>query len=171
MLHESNENNKLTIEETDITFDTIYSKPYFPNEYEQEIKQANLLLIPYPSFRDFDKPVFPEETQRFLDFLKEQQNESLKPDIVISDDEYRELELHADLVTLPLLILDKVVVPLVVGLITSYIYEKKRVRKTELKLKVTMTVVDGEKSKTLSYEGDADQFENTVQAAKENFYD
>lgn len=78
--------------------------------------------------------------------------------------------MHADLITLPLLILDKAVLPIVTGLITSYIWEKKRERKTNLKVKVDLTVVDGEKSKKVSYEGDADKFAETLESAKHHFF-
>jgi hypothetical protein len=171
MLHESSETNKLEIQDADTTFADIYTKPYFPKEYEDDVKKANVLLLPYPSFRDYNKPVFPEETQKFFGFLKESNEPDIITDICISDDDYLELELHDDLITLPILILDKAVLPVVTGLITSYLYEKKKARKTELKVKVTMTVVDGEKSKSISYEGDADKFESTLSTAKEKFFD
>ncbi|AVX06613.1 hypothetical protein [Priestia megaterium] len=171
MLHESNKVNDIKIQDSKITFSDIYDKQYFPKEYEQDIKRANALLLPYENFRGFDKPIFPEETQKFFEYLKASEKTELTTDICISDEEYVELELHADLITLPLLILDKAVLPIVVGLITNYLTEKKIARKTEIKAKVDLTVVDGEKSKRISYEGDADKFEETLESAKHHFFD
>lgn len=43
------ENKNFNITNSDITFESIYNKPYIPHKYIDEIKQANLLLIPNES--------------------------------------------------------------------------------------------------------------------------
>jgi hypothetical protein len=170
MLHESHEKNKLIIKDTDLNFESVYSKPYFPKEHEEEIKKANLLLIPIESFRNFNKPVFPEETNKFYDYLREHNKDGLNTEIVIADEDYLELELHSELINLPYLILDKALLPIVIGLITNYIYEKKFTLGRKPKMKVTMSVVEGKKSKSISYEGDPENFERTISAANKEFF-
>ncbi|MCT4477730.1 hypothetical protein N0U24_11255 [Peribacillus frigoritolerans] len=167
MMHESNKTKDLVVQESNLTFSDIYSKPYFPKEYEEDIKKANLLLLPYEGFRDLKKPVFPEETMKFYKFLKEYDNEQLVGDICISDEEYAELELHADLITIASIIVMSGVLPVAVNVISNYLSEKLKSRKTELKVRVDITVVDGAKSKSISYEGDADKFEETMKAAND----
>ncbi|MCM3167917.1 hypothetical protein [Peribacillus frigoritolerans] len=162
MIHESNKTNDLIIQESNLNFSDIYSKPYFPKEFEEDLKKANLLLIPYEGFRNLEKPVFPEETMKFYEFLKEYENEELVGDICISDEEYVELELHADLITIASMILVHGVLPIAVNLISNFLSEKIKKRNTQLKVKVHMTIIDGEKSKTISYEGDADKFKETM---------
>ena len=45
-----------------------------PKEYEDEIKSANVLLIPNENFRGEQGLFFPECTDELLDFMKEQEN-------------------------------------------------------------------------------------------------
>lgn len=45
MLHESN-NEILTVRDCSENFDTIFEKEYFPQKLVDEIKEANVLLIP-----------------------------------------------------------------------------------------------------------------------------
>lgn len=47
----------LNISDTNITFEGIYQKPYVPAEYMDDIKKANLLIIPNEGFRDMSKPI------------------------------------------------------------------------------------------------------------------
>lgn len=169
-MHESNKVNNIEIKDSNVSFFDIYNKEYFPNEYENEIKQANILLLPYESFRDYSKPIFPEGTYDFFEYLQEANKSNVVSDICISDEDYIELELHADLITLPLLIVEYAVFPIVTGLISSYLWNKMNIRKNNLKVKVDMTVTEGEKSKHITYEGDANKFAETLESAKNNFF-
>ncbi|KAB2400100.1 MULTISPECIES: hypothetical protein [Bacillus cereus group] len=171
MLHESNKLNELKITESCVTFENVYSKDYFPKKLEGDIKKANMLILPYERFRDFDNPVFPEETLKFFHFLREKGDPSLITDICISDEEYIELELHADLIVIPMMILSSVVLPVAINVVSDYISSKieSRNRNAELKIKATLTVVHGDSSKIFEYEGDADKFEETFEPVKDLF--
>ena len=61
----------LNVSDTDVTFEGIYQKPYVPAEYIDDIKKANLLIIPNEGFRDESDVLFPETTREFFDFIKE----------------------------------------------------------------------------------------------------
>lgn len=165
MNRESNKINELEIVESDINFEKIYSKPYFPKELEEDLKRANLLLVPYEGFKSVEGPVFPEETMKFYKFIKGNEKDELVSEICISDTDFVELELHYDLITLTNMLVDSAVFPIAVGLITNYLDRKLQGRKTEAKVKVNITVVEGDKSKSISYEGDVDKFEETIIAA------
>lgn len=169
MIHESNRVNDLVITESKMNFQGIYSKPYFPKDLEQDLKNANLLLLPYEGFKTTTGPVFPEQTMEFYKFMKSFDSNDLIGDICISDEDYAELELHADLITLASMIVTMGVLPMTINLISNYLDRKIQERnyKTDLKVKVDITVVDGDKSKSISYEGDANKFEKTIKAAKE----
>ncbi len=171
MLHESDKVNELKITESNVTFEDVYSKDYFPKELGGDIKEANMLILPYEGFRNFDKPVFPEETLKFFHFLRENGDPSLITDICISDEEYMELELHADLIVFPMMILSSFVLPVAINVVSDYISSKResRNRNAELKVKATFTVVNGDSSKTFEYEGDADKFEETFEPVKDLF--
>lgn len=169
MNHESNNMNELVITKSNLNFEKLYSKSYFPSELEENMKKANLLLIPFEGVSTFDGPVFPEETNEFYKFVKNYDNKELVGDICISDEDYVELELHADLITLAHIILDIAVFPITVTLIANYLDRKIQGQgnKTDLKAKVNMTVVAGDMSISISYEGDADKFEETIEAANQ----
>ncbi|WGG46485.1 hypothetical protein [Rossellomorea sp. DA94] len=167
MIHDSEKVNELVITESDLNFEKIYNKPYFPKKYEEDLKRANLLLLPYEGFRNFDSPVFPEQTMEFYKFIKDYEGDKLVGEISISDEDYAELELHADLINLADMIVNDAVLPIAIGLITNYLDRKIQGRKTKLKVKVKLTVVDRDKSKSISYEGDADKFEETIKAANQ----
>jgi len=171
MLHESDKVKELKITESSVTFEDFYSKDYFPKELEGAIKKANMLILPYEGFRDFEKPVFPEETQKFFHFLREKGDPSLITDICISDEDYFELELHADLIVIPMMILSSFVLPVTINVVSDYISSKieSRNRNTELKVKATFTVVNGDSSKIFEFEGDADKFEETFEPVKDLF--
>lgn len=169
MIHESDKVNDLVITESDLNFQNIYSKPYFPKDLEEELKKANLLLLPYEGFKNTKGPVFPEQTMEFYRFIKNYDSNDLLGDICVSDEDFAELELHADLITLSNMIVTAGVLPIVIGLITNYLDRKiqERDRNIDVKVKINITVVDGDKSKSVSYEGNANKFEETIKAAKD----
>lgn len=169
MIHESNKVNDLVITKSKMSFQVIYSKPYFPKGFEQDLKKANLLLLPNEEVKNITCPVFPEQTMEFHKFMKHFESNALIGDICISDEDYVELELHSDLITLPCMIVTMVILPVCVNLISDYLNRKIQERKseTDLKVKVNITVVDGENSKQISYEGDARVFEKTIKSANE----
>ena len=70
MNHEITETS-LKIEDTDITFDTIYEKKYIPQDYIQDIKKANFLIIPEENYRGEEYIIFPETTREFFEYIKE----------------------------------------------------------------------------------------------------
>lgn len=166
MIHESKEVSKIEIDEVEITFKDIYDKPYFPIEYAEEIKSANALIIPYDEgFRDHKHPLFPEQSGEFYQFVKEASNGTeVIFDICASDEQFQELELHADLITIPTIILSSVILPIVTGIIANYLTDKIKIRRTDLKVKVNLIVETNGKSKKISYEGDADKFESTIKS-------
>lgn len=169
MIHESNRVNDLVITESNLTFQDIYSKPYFPTNLEETLKKANFLLLPHEGFKNATNSVFPEQTMEFYNFVNSFDSNELVGDICISDEDYTELELHADLITLANIIVTTGVLPIALNLISSYLDRKiqERGNKNDLKVKVNITVVEENKSKSITYEGDANKFEETLKSAKE----
>ena len=123
MLHESDA-NLFEISESSLTFEEIYKKPFFPKQYEQELKKANVLLIPFENARSGIEVAFPETTTEFLQFLKEQNDKELVSDIAIDDEHYQKLELHSAVITIATCIVQEVVWPIVASIIAAYIYDE-----------------------------------------------
>ena len=166
MKHESDKTNDIKILKDETTFQSIYSKSYYPQELSEPLETINLLLIPMENFRDVTNPVFPEQTMDFFEFIKSNSPEAIVSEIAISDDDYKELELHADLVVLTTMVVEAIVFPLVVDLISNYIDQKIIRSSPSSKIKVNIKVVKGDNSIDVAYEGDADKFKQTIEGAK-----
>ena len=176
MLHEVLGKN-INVEDCEEDFSTIYEKGYFPKELMDEIKEANVLLIPNYIIKDKKEAyVFPENTQEFLEYLRDNASDTFKPDIAIDDDGFHKLELHSATITITSLIVKKIVYPIALGLITNFLYDqvKKMHRdKENVSAKVNIIVTEeGKKSKRISYEGPVSSVEEAlISATKEIFND
>ncbi|MDU5082829.1 hypothetical protein [uncultured Tissierella sp.] len=171
MLHESKENERIEVTEVGLSFEDVYKQDYFPKEYEEELKLANLLLIPR-TFRDYEIPVFPEGTLEFFEYIKDRAiNTDLIPDICVSDERYRELELHSDIINLPELIVNNFALPIITSIIASYFYDKIKERKKDINATVNITVEKKGKSKKISYEGNIENFEKTMKIVSKNLFE
>lgn len=166
---------KFSVSDTDITFDEIYRKPYVPVEYMDDIQRANLLIIPNESFRDEGDVLFPETTREFLDFIRSTGNEKVVPDIAISDEDFRRIELHSAAIEVATIIVQQVVLPIATGIVASFLYDliKKYHRKpeeTSAKIKIIAEETETKKSKMITYEGPVSGVKDALdQAAKDLF--
>ena len=165
----------LNITDTEITFEDTYRKPYVPIEYMEDIKRANLLLIPNENFREEGDVLFPETTREFLDFIREKECTEIIADIAISDDGFNRIELHSATIEVATIIVQQIVLPIVTGLVASFLYDliKKYHRKpeeTSTKVKIITEETDTKKSKMITYEGPVSGVKNALdQAVKEVF--
>ena len=142
-----------------------YEKPFFPKQYEQELKKANVLLIPFENARSGIEVAFPETTTEFLQFLKEQNDKELVSDIAIDDEHYQKLELHSAVITIATCIVQEVVWPIVASIIAAYIYDEvKKYHRTpnEMTAKLDVYVEKDGKTKRISYEGPASKVEDVL---------
>lgn len=171
MIHESNKTKELIIQKSTVTFEDIYKKEYFPKSLSEELKKANVLILPYENFRDFEEIIFPEETLKFYQFIKDKNPDSIISDICVLDTEYSELELHSDLTLLPTMILELAIFPIVVNVVSDYITSKilSRNKNEDTKVKAEFIVTNGDSSKIFKYEGDADKFKESFKEVKEFF--
>ena len=163
MLHELLGENKIKIEECGISFEEMYNKPYFPKEYEEEIKKSNFLMIPEEGFRDCEEVLFPEETLKFYNYVKEHAKEDIYPEICISDEDYKELELHADVLNIVQFIVCSIALPFAINMISSYVYDKVKSRKADLDVKVKINVEVKDGFKKITYEGSAKNFKSSME--------
>lgn len=134
------------------------------------IKKADILILPYEGFRDRSDYLFPEETYKLYDYLKENTlSNSITVEICSSDEEYKELELHADVINIAQIIVNSSAYAIVVGLITNYLYDKlKHYNKKDINANVSITVETNGKSKTIRYEGSIENFESAMKSVDEH---
>lgn len=174
MKHEINEKT-LIVKDCSETFETIYEKEYFPKELMDEIKQANVLLIPDHVKRENKEGyVFPECTQEFLEYLKDNGSDNLIPDIAINDEDFQKLELHSAAITIATFVVTSIVLPMMINLVSNYLYDqaKKMHRdKKDVSARVNIiTTEDGKKSKMISYEGPVSGIEEALKSAAKDIF-
>lgn len=75
-----------------------------------EIEQITFFLKKHPKFINI-----------FLNHIKDTE---FKLEICSSDEDYKELELHADLINIVNIIVNSAAYSIVIGLITNYLYDK-----------------------------------------------
>lgn len=171
MLHENDLNKKININDTDINFENIYKKEYIPQKYIEDIKNANVLIIPNEFFGDRKILSFPECTSEFYHFLKNRSE--IQTEICIDDDKYEKLELHADIIYMATLIVQYAALPILVNLISSFLYDKvksmnKEVNKTNMNIHIV--VEEKGKTKKISYEGSIEYFEKSMRSVENDLF-
>ena len=168
---------KIEIEETDITFDSIYDKPFIPQDYIEDIKKADILIIPEENFREEGDVLFPETTREFLEYLQEQIPKDMSVDIAISDEDFRKIELHSDLVNVATIIVSSTAFSIACSMVASFLYDMakkllKRPQDLNAKVKIISEETKTKKTKSITYEGPVSGIKEALeQASKDLFKD
>lgn len=175
MTHEINY-KKVQIIDSDLTFEKIYEKKYIPSEYLDEIKKANLLIVPNENFRKKgDVLFFPETTREFFEYIQDHPNDEIVADIAISDDNFQRIELHSAVIEVATIIVNVVVLPVAINMISNYLYDliKKYHRKpedTSARLKIISEETKTKKTKIISYEGPVSEVKETLEIATKEIF-
>ena len=174
MTHEINY-KKVQIIDSDLTFEKIYEKKYIPSEYLDEIKKANLLIVPNENFRKKRDVLFPETTREFFEYIQDHPNDEIVADIAISDDNFQRIELHSAVIEVATIIVNVVVLPVAINMISNYLYDliKKYHRKpedTSARLKIISEETKTKKTKIISYEGPVSEVKETLEIATKEIF-
>lgn len=174
MYHESIKKS-LEISDTDITFDQIYKKDYVPAEYLNDIKAANLLIIPNENFRDNGDILFPETTRELFDFIKESSGEKIVADITISDEDFQRIELHSAVIPVAMIIVQWVILPVATSLVANFLYGlvKKYHRKpeeTSTTVKIIVEKSETKRNKMITYEGPVSGIKDALDQATKDLF-
>ena len=165
----------MNVSDTDVTFEEIYKKPYVPVEYLDDIKNANLLIIPNEGFRDDGDVLFPETTREFLEFLKDNANDEIVADIAISDEDFKRIELHSAVIEVAKIIVQWGVLPIATSMIAAFLYDlvqkyRRKPEETSAKVQIIAEETATKKSKKITYEGPVSGIKDALdQAANELF--
>lgn len=173
MFHESENKSLLRISESSLNFSRIISMPYTPEEYMDDIKYANVLLIPEDRYQD-GTWLFTEYTSEIYNYLKENASEDVKMDICISDKDYKKLELHSEVINLGEFLVTNVILSIFINLLSSYLYDKLRKnhkKPKDVNTSVNITVEKNGKSKKITYSGSVENFEKVLMDVKDNIFD
>jgi len=171
MLHESEEKSKVEIYNARVGFEDVYHKDYLSPSLLESIQNADILLLPHEDFKGH-KNCFPEQTSQFYSFLKKEAvKHDISVDIGASDEDYKELELHADVVNIAEILVQWTLFPIVTGILSTYLYDLVMQRKMKMYVNVKISVENKGKTMTIDFEGDIENFERTMKSIKENIFD
>lgn len=164
MQHEYSLENELNIENTEENFDYWLNQEFISDDLKNKLGTADILLVPQIGFRDQDTPVFPVKTEELFTFLKNNSKNN-EIDICIEDKDYKELALHADLITLATFVVTSIALPVLVNLLSDYI-KNKISSNSDRVIKISL-VVENKKdgtSKNVTYEGKPESFDSTIKS-------
>ena len=174
MKHETFD-TKINVADSEITFEKIYEKDYIPQEYINDIKNANFLLIPNDSCYEDGGFLFPETTRDFFNYVREQKDEKIIADIAISDKDFQSLELHSAIIEVAKVIVEWAVFPIATSLIASFLYDlvKKHHRnpeETSVKVQIITEETKTKKSKQIIYEGPVSGIKDALDKATKKLF-
>ena len=175
MVHESDK-EIIRVEDTVLSFESIYNEAYFPKELLNEISKANMLIIPEYFIREnFSEYVFPETTREFLEYAKEHASDDFVPDIAADDDCFNKLEMHSAVVTIATFIVTSVVFPIALSVLANFLTDEIRKhhrKEDELTTKINIIITNdkGNGNKKLYYEGPAGSAEEALKLAVQGIF-
>lgn len=173
-MHEINK-KKVQIIDTDVTFEKIYEKDYVPIEYLNEIKKANLLIVPNENFRKEGDALFPETTRELFEYIQDHSDESVIADIAASDESFQRIELHAAAIEVATIFVTVAVLPVALNILSNFLYDqiKKLHRKpeeTSAKIKIFTEETKSKTTKMISYEGPVSEVKDTLDSAVKELF-
>lgn len=136
-------------------------------ELRRDLANADILFVPDSGHAGHVAPMFPQGTMEVLRLFKDTAPAGVVADIATSDDDYRELALHAAEIVLPALLVSAVLTPIAINLLSSYLYDllKDAVARRKARVRATIYVEASARSVTIRYDGPAEQFSEVVTAA------
>jgi len=172
MLNQHEKKDIIEVSDSLLTFNDVYNKPYIPKEHEQSIKDASVLFLPSENHRNLGLNLFPENTRDLYSyFIREAEREGIKVEICASDDDFKTLELHSELIYIAKMICTYVVLPIVCSLISAYLYDKiKKTNRTDLDATIELLVEKDEKTKRIYYNGNAAGFKEAIECIKDTLF-
>ncbi|MDO9629613.1 MAG: hypothetical protein Q7I99_06905 [Acholeplasmataceae bacterium] len=132
-----------------------------------EITDNQIIIVPLIGFRGKEGYTYPEGTTDFYNYLKVQSNRDMK---LAFDDYYNENVMHHEWIRLAEIAVTYVLLPIVTGLIVSFITDKiKRGKKDPGKVKVELAIKVRKGSRTIdfNFEGDATKLEEAMKNIKD----
>lgn len=165
------------IEETEISFEKVYQQPWFPEELADQVKKANCLIVPNNLYvENSDGLLFPETTTEFYRFLIAEHNNDFIADIAVNDSDYKKLELHSSVIEIATLVVEYLVLPVIVNMISNFLYDavkRRRKRPDEMQAQIKIIVekshknVKGERNIKITYKGPVSSIKESLMKAIE----
>ena len=147
------------------SFEFWLNQPYITAIERQDMKRANLLILPwYPDQRDGGL-LFVRGSKHLLHYCRDLNVDGLHAKLCLGNAVYRQLELCSFDVFLPDVLVDRIIIPVYVKVMSGYISEKIRARfGSDIRVSAKVTVVDKDRNiaTEFSYRGKPADYEKTV---------
>lgn len=144
------------------TFEFWLNQPFISASARDELESANLLIAPRDSYRG---PRFLAGSKEFLNYCISLNEGDLHAQLCIGDADYHELLLFSYDVFLPDCIVERIIIPIYVKVMSGYISEKIQARfGGDIRVNTKVTIVDKDTNiaTEFSYRGKPADYENTV---------
>ena len=145
------------------------SAPGLSENTRANILNSDIVVVPNDGFRDYSGPLFPAGTAELFQYIKDNLPSGREVELAVEDQDFRELSLHYDVVTIASCVVKIVAAPIAVKLLADWIAKRlgSRLQSSEVRASLTVVQTDGDRSKSIqiSYEGPAATFETTVKGA------
>lgn len=140
-------------------FDTYFRGYSVSAETQHKLETVDVLILPSPQGQS--QYYFSQEAINFVKYCRQSNNVNI--DVLADYGAIEVLSLHSFDIWMPIIwIAENILFPVIVGLVTNYVYERMRGKEKEkCEVKVVFMVKSGENVKELRYEGDAKTFEET----------
>jgi hypothetical protein len=116
---------ELAITNTTETFESWLEKDFVDEKLRETLAKASILILPFENLRETKNPLmFPIGTEEILRYFKEKLPDEQLIDICISNELYQEFAFYSDYKRLGNFIVKSVAVPIFVGVMYTYVYDK-----------------------------------------------
>lgn len=147
-------------ETSNIEFESVIDKYSSDLKLKKKLLMANVLIIPKEKDSK-NNNIFPVGTTELYRYLQQKSSNPVILDIATKDEDYVELAQHSDLVNLPTIIVTGAILPIIIGLITNYIYDKLKYDNSTVISEIIIINERGD-NKLIKYNGPANEYENTI---------
>lgn len=154
------DDSRLTVRPSAESLVTWANRSYITDRTREQLLLADVLIVPNEGHIDRpDLVYFPVNTEDLLLSLKETEELGFCADICIEDQDFKELALYSDVITIATIVCTIFVAPLVVNIVSDWIDRKARRRRddVEVRSKYTVHYPTGE-SVDISYEGPSETY-------------
>ena len=124
------------------------------------VRTASVLIVPTDLGPEYEGPVFPLSTREIFGLLRASFAEKEKVEVAVRDEDFREFDYRSDSLILPIIYVSSyILVPLVVNLLGTYIYERFKNRASST-VKSEIHFIDPSGAQVFfKYEGSASVYE------------
>ena len=151
----------LSVTESSYSFEDLFTAENISEETKGKLTDDSIVAI--PGKYSEGEYYFAQETIEFIKFCRE--NDKDHSIELLAEGDIKVRSLHSFDIWMPVLwIATEILLPLAVGLVTNYLYDKMKGREHEdAKVDLTVIIGSGKNKKEIRYNGDAKTFKDTFE--------